>query len=220
MLGLSRLGNALHDAKSRADGTETSLLGPFFREKALVLAPGDTIAKHAATGEEIVIFGRVLDTDGKPVPDAAIDVWQTDAEGRYDLQAHDPSVMDMRGRFTTDAEGRYHFRTLRPLGYLIPMDGPAGRLVKLQGRHGYRPAHIHVMIAAEGHRELITALYFANDAHVDSDTVFGVSASLGVSPGRDLPGIPYDFRLSRLSEADRASGRVGADPSKILAGAV
>ena len=221
-IGLSRLVNVMHDAKGReAAGTETSLLGPFFREKAPEIALGGTLA-HVSKGPEIVLYGQVTNAEGKPVPGAEIDVWQTNAEGLYDLQANDPSVMDMRGRLRCDAEGRFHFRTVRPIGYSIPMDGPVGDLVRKQNRHGFRPAHIHILIAAPGYRELVTALYFAEDEHVDSDTVFGVSKSLVVSPRSDLPdapvpGIPsirYDFTLSR--ETDGGGGRVGSDPSKLV----
>jgi hydroxyquinol 1,2-dioxygenase len=216
--------NVMHDAEGReTEGTETSLLGPFFREKAPEFAPGDSIAVHDKAGTEIVIFGEVLDAAGRPVPHAAMDVWQTNAEGLYDLQARDATVMDMRGRFRADAEGRYHFRTVKPIGYSIPMDGPVGKLVHRQGRHGMRPAHIHILVAAEGFRELVTALYFGDDANIGSDTVFGVSNSLVVdaaagvpgSPRPDLPGIRYDFRLSRRAESE-TGGRVGADPSRIV----
>jgi hydroxyquinol 1,2-dioxygenase len=167
-IGLSRLVNVMHDAKGReAAGTETSLLGPFFREKAPEIALGGTLA-HVSKGPEIVLYGQVTNAEGKPVTGAEIDVWQTNAEGLYDLQANDPSVMDMRGRLRCDAEGRFHFRTVRPIGYSIPMDGPVGELVRKQNRHGFRPAHIHILIAAPGYRELVTALYFAEDEHVDS----------------------------------------------------
>jgi protocatechuate 3,4-dioxygenase beta subunit len=221
-IGLSRLVNVMHDAKGReAAGTETSLLGPFFREQAPEVPLGGTIA-HASKGPEIVLFGRVTDAEGRPVPNAELDIWQTNHEGLYDLQVHGGEAMDMRGRLRCDAEGRYHLRTLLPIGYSIPMDGPVGELVRKQGRHGFRPAHIHVLVAAPGHRELVTALYFAEDAHVDSDTVFGVSKSLVVSPRTDLPDAPvpgmpsihYDFALSR--ETDGSGGRVGSDPSKLV----
>jgi protocatechuate 3,4-dioxygenase beta subunit len=55
------------------------------------------------------------------------------------------------------------------------LDGPVGQLIHLQDRHGRRPAHIHFLVAAEGYRELVTALYFGDDACIDSDTVFGMS---------------------------------------------
>lgn len=222
VLGVSRLVNVMHDAKGReAAGTETSLLGPFFREQAPEIELGGTLAQ-VSQGEEIMLFGRVTDSEGRGVAGAEIDVWQTNAEGLYDLQAHDPSVMDMRGRVRCDSEGRFHFRTVRPIGYSIPMDGPVGELVRQQARHGFRPAHIHILIVAPGYRELVTALYFADDEHVDSDTVFGVSKSLVVSARNDLPDAPrpgmpsirYDFTMSR--ETDGAGGRVGSDPSKLI----
>lgn len=224
VLGLSRLVNVMHDTKGReAAGTETSLLGPFFRETAPEFPLGASIAVHETAGTEILLFGEILDASGSPVPHASIDVWQTNAHGLYDLQAKDASVMDLRGRFRADAHGRYHLRTVQPIGYSIPMDGPVGQLVRRQGRHGMRPAHIHVLVAAEGHRELVTALYLADDPHLDSDTVFGVSRSLAVTPAMgvrgapraDLPAIRYDFRLSRQA-ASGTGGRVGADPSRIM----
>jgi catechol 1,2-dioxygenase/hydroxyquinol 1,2-dioxygenase len=129
--------------------------------------------------------------------------------------------MDMRGNFRTDSTGHYHFRTVRPLGYSIPMDGPVGELVHAQGRHGMRPSHIHMLIGAEGHRELVTALYFGDDAYIDSDTVFGVSGSLVVaakddadSPVKGLRAVRYDFRLAKAEPGE--SGRVGADPTTFM----
>lgn len=224
VLGLSRLVNVMHDAKGReAAGTETSLLGPFFREKAPEFAAGESIAATDKGGEEIILYGQVTDAEGKPLPGAEIDIWQVDATGLYDLQANDAEHMDMRGRFRTDAEGRFHMRTVRPMGYSIPMDGPVGQMVQKQDRHGMRPGHIHILVQAPGHRELVTALYMADDPNIDTDTVFGVSQSLVVLPEKGLPDAPrgdlaairYDFRLSRLA-AGESGGRVGADPSQIL----
>ena len=222
VLGLSRLVDVMHDGSGREhSGTESSLLGPFFRESAPVVPLGGSIARIPGASE-VTIFGRVLDTAGEPVPHAWIDAWQTDAEGLYDLQANDPTVMDMRGRVQCDAQGGFHFRTVRPLGYSIPMDGPVGALVRRQERHGMRPAHIHLLVQAPGFRELVTALYLADDANIDSDTVFGVSTSLIVAVREDLadsptPGMPsirHDFVLSRAT--GQSGGRVGADPSRLL----
>jgi protocatechuate 3,4-dioxygenase beta subunit len=83
----------------------------------------------------------------------------------------------------TDEDGCYCLRTVRPLGYSIPLDGPVGRTVQAQGRHGMRPAHIHFLIGAPGYRELVTALYLKGDARLDDDVVFGASADL-VAEGR------------------------------------
>jgi protocatechuate 3,4-dioxygenase beta subunit len=221
VLGLSALVNLMHDKTAIEQGTESSLLGPFYRQDAPSLALGDTIAAKAR-GNELLVYGRVTDRHGKPLPRASVQVWQTDEEGVYDLQKGRGETMDMRGNFQCDAAGRFHFRTVKPLGYLIPMDGPVGKLVHGQGRHGYRPAHIHFLVGADGYRELVTALYLADDAHIDSDTVFGVSNALITSPReydpeapvKDIPSIRYDFRLAIA--AAEAAGRVGADPSQIV----
>ena len=224
VLGLSALVNLLHDQTATEIGTESSLLGPFYQQDAPDFALGDTIAVQAS-GPEIQLYGRVTDMQGAPVPGASIQVWQTDSQGVYDLQRHDGGAEiahDMRGNFRADEQGRFWFRSILPLGYEIPMDGPVGGLIRAQGRHGCRPAHIHFLIGAPGHRELVTALYFGDDQYIDSDTVFGVSRSLVVRPSHDahapLPGIPavqYEFRLAAASEA--GSHRVGADPAQTLA---
>ena len=125
-----------------------------------------------------------------------------------------PRTMDLRGCFRADDQGRYYFRGVCPTGYMIPMDGPVGDMIRAQKRHGYRPAHIHFVIGAPGYRELVTALYVAGDAHIDSDTVFGVDESLIISlnktdrssPLPDLPSIHYDFRLAAAK--DQMTGRV------------
>jgi len=212
ILGLSALVNAMHDREAAELGTQSSLLGPFFREGAPELALGDSIIANPSV-PEIVVHGAVTDNEGRPLPGAHVHVWQTGEHGLYDLQVAGSSAMDMRGNFHADALGRYHFRTVRPLGYSIPMDGPVGGLVAGQGRHGFRPSHIHIMIAAPGYRELVTALYFGDDPNIDSDTVFGVSGSLVVaaaddptSPVPGLKSVRYDFRLVSRCGSSSASG--------------
>jgi hydroxyquinol 1,2-dioxygenase len=212
-LGLSALVHLLHDQAAPEIGTQSSLLGPFYREDAPELPLGASIAVRA-TGPELLLYGRVTDNAGRGIAGARVQVWQADAEGQYDLQAPD-AAMDMRGNLRCDAEGRFHVRTLKPIGYSVPMDGPVGALVRRQGRHGCRPAHIHVLIGAPGYRELVTALYLSDDPHIDSDTVFGVSSALVVTPRADdpdapvqgIPAIRYDFRLGRAS--GDGSGRGG-----------
>lgn len=220
ILGLSAVVNALHDKKARELGTQSSLLGPFYREGAPELALGACILE-TTTAPQIVLYGRVTDNDGTPIPGARVQVWQTNEHGLYDLQQHGGEAMDMRGNFRCDDQGNFHFRTVRPLGYSIPMDGPVGELVQQQNRHGFRPSHIHILISAPEHRELVTALYFGDDPNIDSDTVFGVSTSLVVQakddPDSPIPGLQavrYDFRLAR--EAEGESGRVGADPAALM----
>ena len=220
VLGLSAVVNALHDKKARELGSQSSLLGPFYREGAPVLPMGSQIVGKP-TVEEIVIYGKVTDNAGQPLANALIQVWQTSERGGYDLQERQGESMDMRGNFMTGADGVYYFKTVRPLGYSIPMDGPVGEMVVTQGRHGMRPSHIHCLIGAEGYRELVTALYFGDDPNIDSDTVFGVSQALvvdsKVDPNSPVPGlraVHYDFRLAKAAPGE--SGRVGADPTKLM----
>jgi protocatechuate 3,4-dioxygenase beta subunit len=220
VLGVSAVVNALHDRKAKELGSQSSLLGPFYREGAPAEPLGAQIVEKP-TAEELTVYGQITDTHGAPVPGALIQVWQTSERGLYDLQERNGESMDMRGNFHADATGHYYFRTVRPKGYSIPMDGPVGDLVHAQGRHGMRPSHIHMLIGAEGHRELVTALYFGDDDYIDSDTVFGVSGSLVVaakpdpnSPIKGLRAVHYDFRLAKAEPGE--TGRVGADPTTFM----
>jgi protocatechuate 3,4-dioxygenase beta subunit len=222
-LGLSALVNGLHDKTAVEEGTHTSLLGPFYREATPTLKAGSSIANNPKPGSECVLYGHVTDADGKPVAGATVSIWQTGADGLYDIQSS-PTAVDYRGVFTTDAAGVFVLRTVKPLGYSIPMDGPVGNMVKAQARHGMRPAHIHFLVGASGYRELVTALYLRDDPHLADDVVFGSSNDLAVDvaasdpdcPIKGMPSIRFDMRLSRESEADKTSGRVGADPAAIM----
>jgi len=220
VLGVSAVVNALHDRKAKELGSQSSLLGPFFREGAPALPMGAQIVEKP-TEEELVIYGTITGTDGAPIENALIQVWQTSERGLYDLQEREGESMDMRGNFRTGADGRYHFRTVRPKGYSIPMDGPVGDLVQKQGRAGMRPSHVHMLIGAEGHRELVTALYFGDDDYINADTVFGVSQSLVIgakedpaSPVKGMRAVHYNFRLAKAAPGE--SGRVGAGPTTFM----
>jgi hydroxyquinol 1,2-dioxygenase len=222
-LGLSALVNGLHDSTAMEEGTHTSLLGPFYREASPKLAAGSQIAKTVRPGSECVLYGRVTDVHGKPIADATVSIWQTGADGLYDIQESSASI-DYRGVFTTDADGLFLVRTVKPIGYSIPMDGPVGEMIRAQKRHGMRPAHIHFLVGAPGYRELVTALYLRDDPHIADDVVFGSSGDLAIDikpndPGCPIKGVPsirFDMRLSRETAADKTGGRVGADPSAIL----
>jgi protocatechuate 3,4-dioxygenase beta subunit len=221
-LGLSSLVNALHDRRATESCTKSSLLGPFYRQDAPVMKLGESIVTKS-NAPQICVYGKVVDSTGKGISHALVQVWEPDETGNYDLQRHDPSEMDLRGCFHTDSDGRYYFRAVCPLGYMIPMDGPVGDMIRAQGRHGYRPAHIHFLIGAPGYREVVTALYISGDDHIESDTVFGVTDSLittvkrndPASPLPNLPSLRYDFQLAAASRHELHSGRVGADPSQI-----
>jgi hydroxyquinol 1,2-dioxygenase len=223
VVGLSTLVNTLHDATALEKATSTSLLGPFFREDAPQLTLGEQIS-NADKSEEILLWGTVRSAAGKVVANAKLMVWQTSSAGVYDLQEGDGSAVDYRGTFHSDSQGNYHLRTVRPLGYFIPMDGPVGDLVRAQRRQGCRPAHIHFLISAPGFRELVTALYFTGP-YLETDVVFGASPELVANeessdpeaPAKGLPSVHFDFTLARAGSVDAAGGRVGADPTKLRA---
>lgn len=221
-LGFSSLINALHDRRATEAGTKTSLLGPFYRQDSPAMKLGDSIVSNPTPGKEVVIYGQVVDGAGKGIAGASVEIWQPDETGNYDLQRPDAATeMDLRGHFTADGEGKFWMRTVAPLGYMIPMDGPVGGMIRAQKRHGYRPAHIHFLVGAPGYREVVTALYLSGDEHLETDTVFGVNDSLIAdvnaqdpnAPIKGMPSIHFNFQLA--AAAKDGMGRVGADPSQI-----
>ena len=84
----------------------------------------------------------------------------------------------MRGKFHTDADGRYLVRTVRPVHYPIPSDGPVGAMLRATGRHPWRPAHIHFVVSAEGYEPVTTHIFDSADEYLASDAVFAVKDSL------------------------------------------
>jgi hydroxyquinol 1,2-dioxygenase len=98
----------------------------------------------------------------------------------------------------TDDQGRLRFRTVLPVSYPIPTDGPVGKMLLATGRHPWRPAHIHFMIEAPGYERLITHVFREDDPYLDSDVVFGVRQSLVASFARHAPGaLPDGTRSER-----------------------
>src|ERR1700676_5449178 len=180
-LGLSALVDLLANRGKSEKTTESSLLGPFFREGAPEIAAGESIAR-GIEGEPLVVHGRVTSTDGKPLGGAQIDVWQASSSGQYDLQFDNfkGAEMNLRARFHTDTEGRYKFMSVKPSSYPVPSNGPVGKMLNALGRHPFRPAHIHFIVSAPGFERLVTALYIDGDQYVDSDVVFGSCEQLVV----------------------------------------
>ncbi|MGF6597106.1 hydroxyquinol 1,2-dioxygenase [Paraburkholderia sp. GAS448] len=176
-LGLSILVDAINHGRPD-ESTETSLLGPFYREGAKEEDFGANIAR--TDGEPALIRGRLVDEEGKAVAGASIEVWETANNGMYEGQDPDQPESNLRGKFRSGPNGEYAFRTIKPTSYPIPTDGPVGRMLLATGRHPMRPAHVHFLIEAPGYETLTTALFSAGDAYVQSDAVFGVKPSLVV----------------------------------------
>ncbi len=209
-LGVSMLVDAINHRKP--DGaTETTVLGPFYVSSAKDMPMWADIG-GGAPGEPAYVSGRVLDVTGKPIQRAVLDVWQTDGEGFYDVQRGDGNEQYARGKFTTGADGRYGFKTVKPVSYPVPTDGPVGKMLLGMGRHPYRPAHVHMIVTAPGYERVATHLFVEGDEYLDSDAVFGVKQSLvvefkthpaGPAPDGGHSSVPffaaeYEFRLVRL----------------------
>lgn len=159
-----------------AHETEATVFGPFFVDDAPATPLGGDIS-GGAPGQACWVEGTVTDTDGKPVPNARIEVWEADDDGFYDVQYSDGRVA-ARGHLFSDAEGRYAFWGLTPTPYPIPHDGPVGRMLDAVGRSPMRASHLHFMVTADGKRTLITHIFVSGDELLDRDSVFGVKDSL------------------------------------------
>lgn len=196
-LGVSMLVDAIN-YRAGAGATESTVLGPFHRERAPEYPLGASISKHAKDGEPCLVSGTVRDTRGRPVAGARLDVWQGGADGLYDSQKGD--AMNLRGVFRSDAQGRFHFRCVKPEFYPVPNDGPVGRMLTATGRHPMRPPHLHFWITAGGYRPLITHLFVKGGKYLDSDAVFGVKPELIVDFKKGKDGVyraSYDFVLMK-----------------------
>jgi hydroxyquinol 1,2-dioxygenase len=189
VLGISMLTIAIN-APSDPDATEPTVFGPFFTDDPPDIGLGEDIAQ-GASGEPCWVEGQVMDTRGRPVGGAVIEVWEADEDGFYDVQYSDGRTAG-RGRLTADGDGRYGFWSVKPAPYPIPGDGPVGELLAATRRSRMRPAHIHFMVRAPGYRTLVTHVFLAGGPHLDHDAVFGVKESLiepfaeqpaGVGPG-------------------------------------
>ncbi|MCV0396608.1 MAG: intradiol ring-cleavage dioxygenase [Rhizobiaceae bacterium] len=209
-LGISMLVDAINHEQSKG-ATETTVLGPFYVESPPEHELGDNISP-GMEGAPLFVSGSVSSTDGAPLVGAVVDVWHSDDDGYYDVQQPDDvEGLTMRARFHADGNGRFHFWTIKPAAYPIPHDGPVGDMLEAQGRHPWRPAHVHFMISAPGHERLVTHVFVAGDQYLDSDAVFGVKDSLihdfvehpagtapdGTTVDRRYFELTYDFKLNK-----------------------
>jgi hydroxyquinol 1,2-dioxygenase len=177
VLGMSMLVETISNRKFGV-ATESTVLGPFHVVESPPLPLGANI-DHVGTGTPCVVTGRVVSVDGSVLPGAQLDVWQANDQGFYDVQQPDVQPRaNGRGLFTADENGEFWFRTIVPSHYPIPTDGPVGELLIATGRHAFRPAHIHFIVTAPGHRPLTTHIFVAGSKYIESDTVFAVKKSL------------------------------------------
>lgn len=197
VLGLSMLTVAMNNHKP--DGcTEATVFGPFYVKDAPQYELGADIA-NGAKGTPCQVRGTVRGTRGEAIPNATLDVWQSDDDGLYDVQHEALDQAQARGQLRADGEGRYHFRSIVAVPYAIPHDGPVGAMLQATGRHPWRPAHLHFMVKAPGYETLITHVFRQDSDYLDSDAVFGVRQSLVCDWALQPDGsylLAYDFVLN------------------------
>jgi protocatechuate 3,4-dioxygenase beta subunit len=143
--------------------------GPAFGDGDTTAGDADLTTQHDGEplGERIVVSGRVLGSDGRPVPETLVEIWQANAAGRY-RHANDrhPAPLDPNftgaGRALTDAEGRYRFVSVKPGAY--PWRNHP---------NAWRPAHIHLSVFGRAFTDrLVTQMYFPGDPLMDFDPIF------------------------------------------------
>jgi hydroxyquinol 1,2-dioxygenase len=213
VMGVSMLVDAINN-RLPTGATPTTVEGPFHVADPPTMSDGANMAK-GAPGIPCFIVGKVRDLDGRPVANATLDLWQTDGEGLYEAQ-RDVTGPWMRGLYRTKPDGSYIVRTVAPIGYTIPMDGPIGGLVNRTNVSHMRPAHVHFCIESPQHRRLVTHLFQRGCPYVDTDVVYGVKEPLIVDfvthpAGSKAPSgetlnepfyvVDYDFVLQNLAKA-------------------
>jgi catechol 1,2-dioxygenase len=158
--------------------TSANLLGPFWRAGAPLMKNGESIVRSPTPGRPLFFTGRIVDMAAQPVVGAEIDVWHASPKGLYENQDPDQAQWNLRGRFASDANGVFSYRSVKPAGYPVPMGGPAGALLRAQGRHPFRPAHLHSLIYKPGFKTMTSQIYSHDDPLLETDAQFGVTRAL------------------------------------------
>ncbi|MCW6509264.1 intradiol ring-cleavage dioxygenase [Lichenifustis flavocetrariae] len=177
VLGVSMLVDSINHRRP-SGATENTILGPFYVPDAPRYEHGANVCLDGK-GEPMLVQGRVLDTSGKPIDGALLDVWQTNEDGFYDVQQKGVQPdFNLRGVFTSGPGGSYWFRSVKPRFYPIPDDGPVGKMLEAIGRHPNRAAHIHFIVTAPGYDPVITHIFEPSCRYLSEDAVFGVKETL------------------------------------------
>jgi hydroxyquinol 1,2-dioxygenase len=216
VFGVSMLVDAINN-RLPSGATPSTVEGPFHIPHSPEFEYGADMAK-GAPGIPCFCYGMVRDLDGKPIGGALLDLWQTDGEGLYEAQRPGAEGY-MRGVYHTKPDGSYALRTVAPIGYTIPMDGPVGELMSKTKISHFRPAHIHFAVSAPGYKPVVTHLFQKGDRYIETDVVFGVKEPLivefvtkkgGKTPTGETLSQPfyevkYDFVLQKAAAAQRAA---------------
>ena len=211
-LGFSTLICLLNNGNNGQTETTANLLGPFWRLNSPRTTNGGSIVRSPTPGPALFVNCTLRDRNGKPIEGAEVDVWHSSPEGFYEQQNPKQADMNLRGKFTTDAQGHFGFRSVKPAGYPIPIDGPVGELVRATGRHHYRPAHLHFLIFKPGCKTLISQIYVNDDERLETDVQFGVTRALvgdyvrhdGKAPAPDVQGEWYSLEQTFVMEPGKS----------------
>jgi protocatechuate 3,4-dioxygenase beta subunit len=182
--------------------TQANNLGPFFRAGAPRCADGDSLLRSPTAGAKLFFKGFVKDSKGNPVADAEVDVWHSSPVGLYENQDPGQAEMNLRGKFVTLADGSFSFTSVKPAGYPVPIDGPAGALLEAQKRHNMRPAHLHFLIYKPGFKTIASQVYDPADPNLETDSQFGVTQALIGNFGRQ--GSHYTLQFTFVIEPGEA----------------
>ena len=212
-LGFSSLICLLNNGNKGQTETTANLLGPFWRMNSPRTENGASIVRSPTPGPALFVNCRVKDQSGKPIANAEVDVWHSSPEGFYEQQDPRQAPMNLRGKFTTDADGGFSFRSVKPAGYPIPIDGPVGDLIRAGKRHNFRPAHLHFLIFREGFKTLISQIYVNDDDKLETDVQFGVTRALignyvrhaEKAPAPDVKGEWYSLDQTFVMEPGKAT---------------
>ncbi len=211
-LGVSSLVCLLNNGNKGQTETTANLLGPFWRMHSPRTENGASIVRSPTPGPAIFVNCTVQDQSGNPIAGAEVDVWHSSPEGFYEQQDPRQAPMNLRGKFTTDAKGHFGFRSVKPAGYPIPIDGPVGDLIRAGKRHNFRPAHLHFLIFKDGFKTLISQIYVNDDDKLETDVQFGVTKALignyirhdGRAPTPDVKGEWYSLDQAFVMEPGKA----------------
>ena len=186
-------------AYSQWGGSSTAIEGPFYIEGAPLLQPPYQLPRRDDEPGDVMFFcGQVCDQEGNPLKGVELDMWQCDTNGVYSNIFPSVPEFNLRGRFYTDEEGRFEVRSIVPVAYEIPKEGPTGQLLRAIGSHTWRPAHIHLTLRHENVHPLTTQIYFEGGEWVDDDCVGGVKDDLVAKLEKHDD--PSDYRQRGLDE--------------------
>lgn len=153
-LGVSLLVDSINHPRHEP-ATEGTVLGPFHTHDAEEMDNG-AVLHNDPDATPLLVLCSVKDTEGRPLDNVKIDVWEGDSKGFYDVQNPNRSGPDGRGVLHSDSDGLFFFKASVPVPYPIPMDGPVGKMLQNLGRHPNRPGHVHFMLDKPGYDLLIT----------------------------------------------------------------